>query len=191
MIVAVSPRHHPRGPLVLRDPEQLRILRHDGVSEVRQALARDDVLIDADVPEIGEALLVSRIVHDPVVLRRRAPHEEVAEDRGTGRGPTDDSASLEHVAEGFLRFGPAVVLHQMELPSALEPHAAAFLITATNESESAIFRSFVNRTWTFFAPAVFHPRVPGPSWLYESAPPAFGTSMISASGPPAASMNLA
>jgi hypothetical protein len=42
---------------------------------------------------------------------------------------------------------------------------------------------------TFFAPAVFHPRMLGMSWPYESPPPAFGTSMMRASGPPAASMN--
>src|SRR4029078_13107013 len=40
---------------------------------------------------------------------------------------TDDSPSLEHLAERFLCLGPAVVLHQVVLAPALEPNARRLL----------------------------------------------------------------
>jgi hypothetical protein len=77
--------HHPRRALVLRDAQQLRILRHDRVGEIRQTLACDHVLIDADAAQVRKSLRypgwsMMKLLFDG------AADEKVADDRR----PADD-----------------------------------------------------------------------------------------------------
>src|SRR6185312_7822399 len=68
--------HHPRRALVFRNAEQFRMAWHDRVREVGEPLARDDVLVDPHPAQVAETLLVAGKIHDVVVVRRRAAHEE-------------------------------------------------------------------------------------------------------------------
>ena len=121
------PLHHPRGTLVFGDPEQLRKLRHERVGEICEPLARHDVLVDADPPEIGESLLVAWEIHDEVVVRRRAADEEITKDRRAGRRTADYATTGEHFIECGLGLCAGVRIHEVELPPALEPHTARLL----------------------------------------------------------------
>ena len=96
----------------------------DGVGEVGEARARHDMLIDADILQVAERRLPPGLVHDVVVVRRMAAHHEVAEDRRAGRGTGDHTTALEHFHESAFTLGRAIVLHEVELPAALEPDAA-------------------------------------------------------------------
>ena len=116
--------HDPGGAFILRDRQHVGILRHDGVREIRQSLARHDVLIDPDATEICEPLLVSRIVHDEIVVRRSAAHEKITKNRCAGGRATDNAASGQHVAKRLLRLGTGVVIDEMKLAAALKPDAA-------------------------------------------------------------------
>jgi hypothetical protein len=92
------------------------------------------VLIDPGVAQKAEALLVLRVVHDEIVIGRRAAHEEITDDRRAGRRSTHHTAAGEHVVETLLGLRTGVRVHEVKLPAALEPHSAGFLENGAKES---------------------------------------------------------
>lgn len=166
------------------------MLRHERVREIPQLLARHDVLVDGHAAQEAEADFVSGR-HDRRVAGPRAAQHVAGEDRCAGRRAADHAAAGQHVVEGALGLRAGIRVHEVPLASPSNQTPPARASGAAKLSVSARRRSVVWSTTTLRDPAALSARVPRQSAGYTLSPPAVGTSTISASGPPASSMNFA